>query len=27
LWHIVKYNVFDNKREFYKRPWKDVLSK
>lgn len=27
LFHIVKYNVFSNKADFYKQPWENIIGK
>ena len=26
LYHIVRYNMFDDRKKFYKRPWEEILS-
>ncbi|MDD3117841.1 MAG: glycosyltransferase family 2 protein [Victivallales bacterium] len=25
LYHIIRYNLFDDRKKFYKRPWKEIL--
>jgi len=27
FWHMLKYNIFASRKQFYKKPWKEVLKK